>query len=161
HFTTTHKAVKPLIFTPDFKIGQVEVDGKTYRCIVKDVQWHPVTDEIVHIDFLRLIDGHPVKLQIPVTFTGTSPGIRAGGKLQQAVRRVSIKTTPENIVSKLTLDISSLELGQAIRVRDIEAIDGVEIMNPPGMPIATVEVPRALRSAATAEMKAAAAAEDA
>lgn len=156
HFTTTHKAVKPLIYTPEFKVGEVEVEGKTYRCIVKDVQWHPVTDEIVHIDFLRLIDGHPVKLQIPVTFKGTSPGIRAGGTLQQAVRRINVKTVPEKIVSKLTLDISGLELGQAIRVRDIEAIDGVEIMNPPGMPIATVEVPRALRSAATAEMKAAA-----
>jgi large subunit ribosomal protein L25 len=156
HFTTTQKAVKSLVFTSEFKVGEIAVEGKSYRCIVKEIQWHPVTDEIVHIDFLRLIDGHPIKLQIPVVFKGTSPGIRAGGKLQQAVRRISVKTVPEKIVSKLVLDISKLELGQSIRVRDIEAVEGLEIMNPPGMPVASIEIPRALRSAATAEKKAAA-----
>jgi large subunit ribosomal protein L25 len=75
--------------------------------------------------------------------------------LQQSVRRIKIKTTPEHLVDNLTLDVSELELGQSIRVRDIDPIEGVEIQNPGGQPVATVEVPRALRSAATAEKKAA------
>ena len=154
HFSTTHNAVKSLVFTPDFKVTDVEVDGKTYRCIVKDIQWHPVSDEIIHLDFLHLSDGHTVKLQVPVRFTGVAPGIRAGGKLQQAVRRVTVKTVPEKMVTELTLDISKLELGQSIRVRDIAPIEGIEIMNPPGTPVGTIEIPRALRSAAAAEKKA-------
>lgn len=155
HFSTTHNEVKQLVFTGDFKLSDVELDGKVHRCIVKDIQWHPVTDEIIHMDFLSLMEGHTVKLQVPVRFTGVAPGIRAGGKLLQAVRRVTIKTTPGKMVTELTLDISKLDLGQSIRVRDIAPIDGVEIMNPPGTPVGTIEIPRALRSAAAAEKKAA------
>ena len=158
HFNIKALDVRSLIYTPDFKLAELSVGGKDYRAIVKDYQFHPVTDQLRHVDFLALQDGHPIKVQVPVVFEGTSPGVRGGGKLQVNVRRVKIKTTPENLVDRLVLDISSLELGQAIRVRDIQAIEGVEIMNPGGQPVATVEVPRALRSAATAEKKAAEAA---
>lgn len=153
HFTIKPLAVRSLIYSPEFKLAELSVGGKTYKAIVKDYQFHPVTDNLRHIDFLALKDDHPVKVQVPVTFEGTSPGVRGGGKLQVAVRRVKIKTTPANLVDKLVLDISKLELGSAIRVRDIKEIKGVQIMNPPGQPIASVEVPRALRSAATAEAK--------
>ncbi len=158
HFTTTHKEVKAMVFTPEFKIATLTVDGKEHRCIIKDIQWHPVTDQIEHIDFLSLIDGHPVKLEVPVSFHGTAPGVRSGGKLQQNIRRIKIKTLPENIVSELTLDVSSLELGQAVRVRDITPEDGVEIITSGSTPVAFIEVPRAMRSAATAEAKGAEAA---
>ncbi|MEN0003090.1 MAG: 50S ribosomal protein L25 [Bacteroidota bacterium] len=153
HFSTDVKTVKPLIYTPDFKIAEVEIDGKTYKTILKDVQFHPVTDEIVHIDFLKLIDGHPVKYEVPVKFVGSSPGIKLGGKLLQNIRRVKIKATPETMVDILTLDISNLEMGQSIRIRDIEAVEGIEIMTPSGTPVATIEIPRALRSAAAAAKK--------
>ncbi|WP_367392136.1 50S ribosomal protein L25 [Lewinella sp. LCG006] len=155
HFATTQKAVKSLIYTPKFKLAEVNVDGNTYRAIVKDIQFDPVTDDIVHLDFLHLIDGHPVKVEVPVRFNGTAPGMRAGGKLLRLMRRIKIKTTPENMVNELSLDITSLELGQSIRVRDIAPVDGVEIMSPSGAPVGIIEVPRALRSAATAEKKAA------
>jgi large subunit ribosomal protein L25 len=156
HFTTTHKDVKPLIFTADLKVAELQVDSENYRCIVKDVQWHPVTDEIVHIDMLQLLDGQAVKLEVPVRFKGSAPGVRVGGKLQQNLRRIKIKTTPEHMVTELFLDISNLEMGQSARVRDIAPVDGVEVMTPSGTPVATIEIPRALRSAATAEKKAAA-----
>lgn len=159
HFSTTHNEVKSLIFTPDFKIVDLTLDGSTHRCIIKDIQWHPVTDAIIHIDFLRLVDGHPVKVEIPVRFKGTSPGVRSGGKLQQAIRRVKVKTVPEKLVDQLMLDVSELQMGQSIRVRDIEGVEGMEIMNPPGTPIASVEVPRALRSAEMTEAEEAEAAE--
>lgn len=155
HFATTQKAVKSLIYTPKFKLAEVDVDGKTYRAIVKDIQFDPVTDEIVHMDFLHLIDGHPIKVEVPVRFVGTAPGMRAGGKLLRLMRRIKIKTTPENMVDELSLDITSLELGQSIRVRNIAPVEGVEIMSPSGAPVGVIEVPRALRSAATAEKKAA------
>jgi len=153
HFTIKALDVRSLIYTPEFKLAELTVGGKTYKAIVKDYQFHPVTDALRHIDFLALQDGHPVKVQVPVVFEGDSPGVRGGGKLQVAVRRIKIKSTPENLVDKLVLDISELELGSAIRVRDIKPNEGVEIMNPAGQPVASVEVPRALRSAATAEAK--------
>lgn len=157
HFATTQKAVKSLVFTPKFKVAEIDVDGSTYRAIIKDIQWNPVTDEIIHLDFLQLVDSHPVKLEVPIRFEGVAPGMRAGGKLLQLMRRVKIKTTPENMVTELSVNISSLELGQSIRVRDIKAIEGVEIMSPASAPLGIIEVPRALRSAATAEKKAGAA----
>lgn len=155
HFTIKALDVRGLVYSAEFKLAELTLGGKEYRAIVKDYQFHPVTDALRHIDFLALIPGHAIKLQVPVNFVGNSPGVRVGGKLQVSVRRVKIKTTPENLVDKVVLDISQLELGSAIRVRDIDPMDGVEIMNPPGQPIASVEVPRALRSAATAEKKAA------
>ncbi len=155
HFTVKALDLRDLIYTAEFKLAELNVGGESYRAIVKDYQFHPVTDELRHVDFLALEDGRTIKVQVPVTFTGTSPGVRGGGKLQVSVRRIKIKTTPEHLVDHVTLDISDLELGQSIRVRDIDAMEGVEIQNPGGQPIATVEVPRALRSAATAEKKAA------
>lgn len=153
HFSTTLKEVKNLIYTPDFKLANIELDGKVYKCIIKDIQWQPVNDSILHIDFLKLTDNHPVKLQVPVKFVGTSPGVKVGGKLLQKVRRVKIKTTPEHMVSELELDISHLELGQSIRVRDLSVNEHIEIMQQPGTPIATIEIPRSLRSATAAAAK--------
>lgn len=158
HFTIKPLDVRTLIYSPEFKLAELSVGGKEVKAIVKDYQFHPVTDELRHIDFLALQPNHPIKVQVPIVFEGTSPGVRGGGKLQVNVRRVKIKTTPENLVDKLVLNISQLQLGSSIRVRDIKTIEGVEIMNPGGQPVATVEVPRALRSAATAEKKAAEAA---
>jgi large subunit ribosomal protein L25 len=150
HFTIDPKAVKPLIYTPEFKLAEIDLDGAAYKCIVKDIQFHPVSDEIVHIDFLSLADGQKVKVEVPLKFEGVSPGMKLGGKLQQNLRRVKIKTTPEHLVDRLVLDISHLELGQAVRVRDIAEIEGIEIMSPPGTPVASIEIPRALRSATAA-----------
>ncbi len=159
HFSIDPKEVKSLIYTPAFKLAEVELDGTAHKCIIKDIQFHPVSDEIVHIDFLSLSDGRKVKVEIPVGFKGVSPGMKLGGKLQQNLRRVKIKTTPEHLVDQLVLDVSHLELGQSVRVRDIAAIDGIEIMSPPGTPVASIEIPRALRSAASAASKEAADAE--
>lgn len=154
HFTADFKDVKKLIYTPAFKLAELEVDGKQYKCLIKEYQMHPVTDEIIHIDFLHLVEGNPVKIEVPIQFTGTSPGVKSGGKLQRLVRRVKIKVYPNYIIDKVVLDISSLKMGQSIRIRDIEALEGVEILTSPGVPVAIVDVPRAMRSAQTAAAKA-------
>ena len=150
HFSVTHNGVKGLIFTPEFKIGEVEVGGSSHKCIVRDIQWHPVTDQIMHIDFLALKEGTKVKLEIPVKFKGVSPGVKEGGALMQTMRRVKVKLDPKDMVKELFIDISELVLGEAVRIRDIEVPENVEIMVNEAVPVATVEVPRALRSA-TAE----------
>lgn len=153
HFTTVVNDVKTLIYTPDFKTADITVDGNTYTCIVKEVQYHPLTDEILHIDFLQLVEGTPVKVELPIRFYGDSPGLKVGGKLLQNLRRLKIKTTPEHLVDELKVDISGLELGQAVRVKDVDVTDNMEVMVSPATPVAVVEVPRALKSAAAAAAK--------
>lgn len=141
--------LRHLIYTPEFKVAEIQLDGKVHKCILKSVQYHPVSDQVIHVDFLKLVDGVALKVEVPVRFTGSSIGVKEGGKLQQLLRKVKIKTTPEKLVNELTLDISNLKLGQSIRVRDIQAVEGVEIMNAPGIPVGIIEIPRALRSAGT------------
>ena len=153
HFSVTLNDVKNLIYTPDFRVANLTVDGINFRCIVKDYQLHPLTSNLTHIDFLSLVDGQKVKLEVPVRTKGVSPGVKLGGKLQQKLRRVKVKTLPEEMVTELFIDISPLDLGQSLRVRDIQVPAGIELLNSPSIPVVTIEIPRALRSAAAAEAK--------
>jgi large subunit ribosomal protein L25 len=150
-FNVKPLALKSLVYTPEFKVAEITLGDKTHRCILKDLQVHPVTDSILHVDFLRLIEGTPVKLEIPVRCVGASPGVKVGGKLQQKMRRVKVKTTPEKMVDELEVSINELLLGESVRVRDIKLPEGIEIMNPPANPVASIEIPRALRSAEAKE----------
>jgi large subunit ribosomal protein L25 len=156
HFTVTKVGVKHLIYTPDFKVAEIVLDGKKYSAILKSAQFHPVSEELLHIDFLRLIPKTPIKVEVPLRFKGTSPGVKLGGKLIQQLRKIKIKTTPESLVDELKADISKLDLGQALRVREVIVPAGVEIMNNGATPVALIEIPRALKAAAAAEAKAAA-----
>lgn len=145
-FSTTIREVKKLIYTPDFKLAELDIDGAKHKAIVKEIQFHPVTDAIEHIDFIKLQDGVPIKVQVPVRFKGTSPGVREGGKLIQSIRNIAIKTTPENLVDELVADISHVTLGMAVRVKDLEISDEIEVLSPGNIPVASVNVPRALKS---------------
>ncbi len=151
--STTPSQVKSLIYTPQFKLAEIACDGKTYKTILKEVKFNPITDKIEHLDFLEIVDGQKVNIEVPVKFTGTSPGVKAGGKLIQSLRKIKIKVSPENIIDHLELSISSLELGQSARVRDIAFPQGVECMVNPSIPVATIDIPRALKSAAAAAKK--------
>jgi len=146
HFTTNIRDVKTLIFTPEFKLAEIEIDGAKHKAILKDIQFHPVSDEVMHMDFLKLIEGVKVKVDIPVKFEGTSPGVKEGGKLVTSLRTVKVKTVPEKLVDKLIADISGTMLGQAIRVKDLQVGEGIEVMTDPNIPVAAVNVPRVLKS---------------
>ena len=159
HFSTTHKEVKNLVFTPDFKLAEINIDGNKTKTILKDIQFHPVSDEILHIDFLQLADGREVKIDLPVRFEGVSPGVKDGGIFIQALRKIQVKTTPEHITDHLVVNISELRLGSAIRVGHLEVVDGVEVLTSPSIPIASVAVPRALKTLEEEEAEAAEAAE--
>lgn len=145
--------VRHAIYTPEFKLVDLELDGENITCIVKEVQFHPVTEKIVHIDFLRLVEGNPIKIDVPVRFIGSSLGLRSGGSLVPKVRRLSIKTTPDLLLDEISLDISHLELGQSVRVKDCVVPEGVEILNPANNPVASIEIPRALRSSLDDEIE--------
>ena len=151
HFSVTPKSVKSLIYTSDFKLAGIDINGGTHKCFIKAIQVHPMTDEIIHIDFMKLIDGATVKLEVPIKCVGDAPGEKIGGKLQLKLRRVKIKTLAEKIVDKMEVDVSKLELGDSVRVRDIIELEGIEILNADGIPVASVETPRALRSAEAEE----------
>lgn len=148
HFQTTEAELRSLVFTPDFNVADLSIDGKSTRAILKAIQFHPVRDHIVHVDFLELVDGQTVKLEIPLKTRGASPGVKVGGKMIQSVRKIKVKTTPEKMVSELFVDISSLELGQSLRVKDIITVEGIDIQQNGSIPVVSIEIPRALRSAA-------------
>lgn len=150
HFTASPKAFKHALYTPDFKLVEVELGGKSTKCIVKDAQFHPVTDELMHIDLLELVAGKGFNAQIPVKYQGESPGVKIGGKLIKKIRRVSVRMTPESMVDNMFVDISALELGSSVRIKEIIPVDGVVVTNPPLAPVASVEVPRVLKSAEAA-----------
>jgi large subunit ribosomal protein L25 len=151
HFHTHQNNFSKLVYTPDFKVVELTVEGKTSRAVVKDLQFHPVTDKIMHVDFIELVPGQIVKTQLPIRIVGVAPGVKTGGKLLQKMRKANVITTPEALVDSLTIDVSTLELGKSVRVRDINTTDGITVTTDPATPVASVEIPRALRSAMDGE----------
>lgn len=147
HFTLKPNDVKHIVFTPEFKSASLSVDGNTYRCIVKDVQFHPVTDEIEHMDFLELRKGVQIKTKIPLKSIGEAPGAKAGGNLILKMRTIDIKTTPQYLVDQLIVDVSDLQLGATKRIKDIQVPEHIQILHSPNTPIASIEVPRILKTA--------------
>ena len=149
HFYTTPFSVRDLLFTNEFRKATIKLGDKEMDCIVKDVQFHPVTDAVMHIDFQALKDGQAVKVEMPIRLLGVSEGQKVGGTLVQKMRQVKVKIMPKAMIPFLSVDISAMNLGKSIRVRDIRAVEGLEIMANGSIPVASIEIPRALRSAQT------------
>ncbi len=147
NFAAPASAFRHLVYTPDFKVAEINLNGKTYRAYIKDLQFHPVTDALLHVDFVELVPGKTIKVEIPLRCEGNSVGVRVGGKLMQKMRKVLVKTTTEALVDHLSLDISALDLGKSLRMRDIKVNEQTTILNAPGIPVVTIEIPRALRAA--------------
>lgn len=145
-FSVTAPDIRPIVYTPKFRLVEINVDGKVHKCIVKEVQFHPVTDHVTHIDFLELVPGVKFKATVPLRYAGTAPGVKNGGKFIPKLRQVNILTTPENVVDEVFADISKMDLGSTIRVRDITLPTGVEISNNGAIPVASIEIPRALKA---------------
>jgi len=146
HFTLAPLDLRTLVYSPEFKIVEINLDGTVHKCILKNVQYHPVDERILHIDFLRLIDEHPIKIEVPISFQGIAVGLKSGGKLIKKMRSVKVKLTPELLIDKIVLDTTPMELGQSHRIKDLVVAEGIEILNNENIPVATVGIPRALRS---------------
>lgn len=158
HFAATPKQIKDIVYTDKFVTAKITVDGKTYEAILKDSDFDPVSDKPLHLDFQELVPGKKVKVSIPVKLTGFAAGVKEGGKLELNLRKLIVKTTPEDLVTDIEVDVTNLTLGKSVKVRDLNT--DLEIMNPLGNPIAQVIIPRAMRSAASKSADAGAAAED-
>ena len=146
NFAAPAKAFKNLVYSSEFQIAEITVDGATYRCIMKDLQFHKVSDSLIHVDFLELVDDKKVIASLPLKYVGTPVGVKAGGKLVTKMKSVKVKTLPKDLKEYLEVNITNLELNANLRVSDIEA-EGMEIMNSPRIPIASVTMTRQLKQA--------------
>ena len=135
---------RDLVYTPDAHMVDLNIEGTVYKCILQDIQFHPVSDYILHADFLQLFENKQVKMDIPVKFEGTAPGIIAGGKMITKLRKITVKALPKDMPDYISVDISKLGLGKSVKVGEITP-ENYEILNSPLNSIATVEIPRALR----------------
>jgi large subunit ribosomal protein L25 len=144
NFYASAKAFKPLVYTGEFQIAEVTVDGKMYRCILKDLQFDKVSDALIHLDLLELVDDKKVVATLPLKFTGTSVGVKEGGKLVIKIKSLKVKALPKDLVETINVDITTLALNANIRVEDVKA-PGLEIMNSPRIPIASVVMTRQLK----------------
>lgn len=154
HFSAPTLSLRPLVFTPEFQLAEINVDGKTYRCIMKDVQFDVLTDEVSHIDFLELVEDRKVVANLPLNFVGQPKGVKDGGRLEIKVKSLKVRTLPKYLSENITVNIENLELLGNVRVEDVKA-ENMEIMNSPRIPVASVVTTRALRQAETEEAKAA------
>ncbi len=132
---------KKVLFTPEVFIFEIEAGGKKYDTILQDVQYHPTTDEVIHADFLELTNEKPVTLAIPVKLEGTAPGVIKGGKLRLKLRRLKVKGLIEKMPDNITLDISKLDIGRSIKVREIN-IDGLQFLDPTNAVVVSVKTAR-------------------
>jgi large subunit ribosomal protein L25 len=149
-FSAPTTAFRSLVYTPDFQIAEITIEGKTYKCILKDLQFDVVTDSLNHIDFLELVDDKKVIANLPLKFTGQPEGVKAGGRLELKMKTVKVRTLPKYLKEALEVDINDLKLNENMRVQDIVA-DNMEIMNSPRIPIASIVMTRALRQAESEE----------
>ena len=147
NFSVPALELRDLVYTPNVYTVNLEIDGKTYNAIMQDIQFHAVTDNILHIDFLQINENKPVTMQIPVRVTGNSIGVKAGGKLVTKVRKVKVKAMPSQLPDFIGVNIDTLDIGQAIRISDIK-LDGVTILETPANVITQVQTTRAVAEAA-------------
>jgi large subunit ribosomal protein L25 len=128
HFTCEDKDFKDIIFTDEVCFIDLSIDGKQYKATLQDVQYHPVSDIILHVDFLEIIDNKPIIMYVPVKVKGTSPGVLRGGKLVKKMRRLKVKGMSDILPDNVMIDISKLDIGDSFKVNQI-AIEGVEFLD--------------------------------
>ena len=155
NFQAPALAFKSLVYTSEFQLANISIDGQSYRCILKDIQLDTVSDNLNHADFLQLVDNKKVIANIPLKFTGSSAGVKAGGKLVTKMKTLKIKTLPQHLKENIEVDLTNLEINGNIRVEDVKEAH-FEILNSPRIPIASVVMTRQLKQEESAAAPAAA-----
>jgi large subunit ribosomal protein L25 len=150
HFHVPVNPIEKLVYNPDVFQIELEMNGKTYSCIVKDMQFHPVTDKIVHLDLLQLFDDKQVTVHIPVRPIGSSIGVSNGGRLATNYRRLPLRGLPQSLPEYVNVDITDLNIGDVIRVRQIP-MDGFTILKSDSDVVVAIKRTRAAMSAASTE----------
>jgi large subunit ribosomal protein L25 len=146
-FSVTTDAVRKLVYTPDIHVVNLTIDGVECKAVLKDIQFHPVKDTILHMDFLQIVEDKAIVMEVPTVLTGLAAGVKLGGKLQQAIRKIKVKAVYANIPEKLTVDVTELALGKSIKVGDL-SFEGLELVTPAQTVVCSVAATRASREAA-------------
>ena len=146
-FAVTTDSVRKLVYTPDIHVVNLTIDGVECKAVLKDIQFHPVKDTILHMDFLQIVADKPIVMEVPTVLTGLATGVKLGGKLQQAIRKIKVKAVYANIPEKLTVDVTELGLGKSIKVGEL-SFEGLELVTPAQTVVCSVAAPRASREAA-------------
>jgi large subunit ribosomal protein L25 len=146
HFSVSAADLKSLVFTPEVSFVALEIGSVKAQAIIQDVNFHPLTDLPLHVDFLELDEKKPVVMQIPVKLTGTSPGVKIGGKLIQKLRKLRVKALPKDMPQNVEVSIVTLEVGKSVGVGELK-FDNFKITNNPEDTIVSVTMSRALKQA--------------
>ena len=128
HLAVPFSSLRPFIYTPNVYLIDLEIDGEIHKAMIQDVQWHPVNEQILHIDFLKIEADKPVKIGVPVKLTGTAKGIKAGGKLKMNMRQLRVKTLVENLPDTIEVDVTKLGIGDSIKVGELQ-IENLEFLD--------------------------------
>ena len=146
HFSVSASDLKAVVYTPVVHFINLNIAGVESQAIIKDMQFHPLTEQLIHIDFLLLDEKKPITIEIPVKLTGTSPGVKTGGKLVQKLRKLRIKALPKDHLDSIEVSIAELEVGKSVKVADLK-LDNLTITNAKEDTIVSVTTSRALRQA--------------
>lgn len=149
-FTVKKDDVRKLIYTPDIFVVDLTIDGQLHNAILQELQFHPVKDTVLHIDFLEINEAKPIVMAVPVQLTGLAAGVKAGGKLEQISRRIKVKALYNNIPERLVIDVTNLALGKSIKVADL-SFEGLEMVSPADAVVCGVMTTRSSREASAGE----------
>ena len=142
--------LRKVVYTPHVYVVNLTIDGEAHKAVMKELQFHPTTDALLHIDFYEVSETKPITIGIPVKLNGHAQGVRDGGRLSQAVRALNVTAPYKQIPETLDIDVTELKLGKAIKVADLQ-FEGLEIATPAQVVVCSVKATRASRSAAAAE----------
>lgn len=146
HFSVTTEGVRKLVYTPEIFVVELTIDGKKTMAILKDIQFQPVSDAIMHIDFLEVSENKPVVMEVPVVLEGHAEGVKAGGKLTLQMRKLKVKALYNTIPEKLVINVDHLGLGKTMQVGSLH-FEGLELMNAKNAVVCAVQLTRAARGA--------------
>lgn len=149
HFTVPTEGLRNLVYTPHIYVVDLNIDGKIVNAIMKDIQFHPVKDNILHVDFLQIDEANPIVMEVPVKLEGLAEGVKAGGKLALQVRKLKVKALYNVIPEKLVIDVTNLGLGKTIKVGELN-FEGLQILNAKEAVVCAVKLTRAARGAQAA-----------
>ena len=152
HFTVPAEGLRNLVYTPHIYVVDLNIDGKVVNAIMKDIQFHPVTDAILHVDFYQINEENPIVMEVPVQLEGLAEGVKAGGKLALQMRKLKVKALYNVIPERLNIDVTSLALGKTIKVGELN-FEGLELLNAKEAVVCAVKLTRAARGAQAAAGK--------
>ena len=146
HFSVTVDGLRKLVYTPHIYVVDLNIDGKIVNAVMKDIQFHPVTDAILHVDFYQIDENNPIVMEVPVQLEGLAEGVKAGGKLVLQMRKLKVKALYNVIPERMVINVSSLGLGKTIKVGEL-SYEGLELQNAKDAVVCAVKLTRAARGA--------------